>query len=793
MSALNGDAPAVLLVDDRTENLLALEAVLAPLPCRTVTAASGEEALRALLQEDFATILLDVQMPGLDGFETAEYVRAARAHPRRADHLRHRRGQGAPARLPGVRGRGRRLRLQALRPRGPARQGRGLPAPARHGARPRAERGGPARRVRLGPDRPGAPRRRRPRAGGQPRPRRAAGARAARPGRPDPGLARRARGRRARAADRAALLAGRRGPYDQELRLVSAGGEAIPCLASFSLAQAPGQEDAVIAQVQDLRERRRAEAEREALVREQAAREEAERAAGRLRAVQRLSDAALAARTVDAVARELLLRVGEVVAADAAAVVLPRDDDAATVHRIDGSVRASLRTTTEPPPSCGPGRAALTDGAAAALDDVTGEAPGAHPLGEAVRALLVVPLRADGEVVGVLFAGSLLPGAFGPEDAAVLALAADRTGPAIERLRRFEEEHAIATRLQRSLSPAELPRLPGLFAAARYRPGGPSATEVGGDWYDAVPVAGGGLLLVMGDVAGRGVGAAAMMGQLRSAIRAYALLDPSPATVLDPRQRLPPRHRQRHDGDGAARPPGPRRGRADRGQRRAPARARDGARRRGPVGDRRPRGAPGRARRPRLRGGHGAARPRGRPSSSTATGSWSSAARTCAAAWPGWRPPSSTGPARWRRWPTTCSSAAGGGAAPTTSRCSWCGRSRPEDDHSSWRRAATPRADGRPRHPAALARGLRRRPRGGGRGHDGRQRGGAERDRARARALPRPLDVELRREAGTVTIIVRDQGAWRRPGTRGPRARHPRSCARSWATCASTAAPTAPR
>ena len=532
MSGLNGDAPAVLLVDDRTENLLALEAVLAPLPCRTVTATSGEKALRALLQEDFATILLDVQMPGLDGFETAEYVRGRE------------RTRDVPIIFVTAAGKERRhvfqgyavgavdyvfkpydpevlrakvavfLRLHAAT-RALAQSEAVLRAAfdwapigmARLDAGDRVLQANRALGALLGRD-----------------PRALAGRTLGSLAEPEDAGA--------RAADRAALLAGRRGPYDQELRLVSAGGEAIPCLASFSLAQAPGQADAVIAQVQDLRERRRAEAEREALVREQTAREEAERAAGRLRAVQRLSDAALAARTVDAVARELLLRVGEVVAADAAAVVLPRDDDAATVHRIDGSVRASLRTTTEPPPSCGPGRAALADGAAAAVDDVTGEAPGAHPLSEAVRALLVVPLRADGEVVGVLFAGSLSPGAFGPEDAAVLALAADRTGPAVERLRRFEEEHAIATRLQRSMSPAELPRLPGLFTAARYRPGGPSATEVGGDWYDAVPVADGGLLLVMGDVAGRGVGAAAMMGQLRSAIRAYALLDPSPAAVL---------------------------------------------------------------------------------------------------------------------------------------------------------------------------------------------------------------------------------------------------------------------
>src|SRR3954454_11087323 len=65
----------VLLVDDRPENLVALEAVLAPLGCRMVTATSGSAALKRLLDEDFAAILLDVQMPDLDGFETAEYIK----------------------------------------------------------------------------------------------------------------------------------------------------------------------------------------------------------------------------------------------------------------------------------------------------------------------------------------------------------------------------------------------------------------------------------------------------------------------------------------------------------------------------------------------------------------------------------------------------------------------------------------------------------------------------------------------------------------------------------------------
>src|SRR5882672_7457658 len=69
---------SILIVDDRADKLLALEAVLEDLNQSIITASSGREALRHVLNQDFAVILLDVNMPGMDGFETAQFIRRRR-------------------------------------------------------------------------------------------------------------------------------------------------------------------------------------------------------------------------------------------------------------------------------------------------------------------------------------------------------------------------------------------------------------------------------------------------------------------------------------------------------------------------------------------------------------------------------------------------------------------------------------------------------------------------------------------------------------------------------------------
>jgi PAS domain S-box-containing protein len=95
----------------------------------------------------------------------------------------------------------------------------------------------------------------------------------------------------------------------------------------------------------------------------------------------------------------------------------------------------------------------------------------------------------------------------------------------------YEREHRIAETLQRSLLPERLPEVEGLDLAARYRPAGTGAA-VGGDWYDVLERPDGRVALVVGDVVGHGVRAAATMGPLRNAFRAYGLVEASPAEVM---------------------------------------------------------------------------------------------------------------------------------------------------------------------------------------------------------------------------------------------------------------------
>lgn len=153
---------------------------------------------------------------------------------------------------------------------------------------------------------------------------------------------------------------------------------------------------------------------------------------------------------------------------------------------------------------------------------------------QGARAFL--PLIASGRPVGTCIIGFDRPRPFTGEERTVLTALAGLIAQALERARRYETEAGLARGLQEVLLPHRLPAHPLLETAGRYLPG-TQGIDVGGDWFDVVE-AGDGLALVIGDVQGRGVQAAATMGQLRSAVRAFALGDHSPDEVMSSTNRL---------------------------------------------------------------------------------------------------------------------------------------------------------------------------------------------------------------------------------------------------------------
>jgi GAF domain-containing protein/anti-sigma regulatory factor (Ser/Thr protein kinase) len=149
-----------------------------------------------------------------------------------------------------------------------------------------------------------------------------------------------------------------------------------------------------------------------------------------------------------------------------------------------------------------------------------------------LRSAMVVPLTVRDRVIGTLalfYAES--ERRYSAGDLPFAEDLAQRAATAIENARLFSETREIAVRLQRALLPELIAPVPGWDIAAHYSPSGEQA-EVGGDWYDVIPLRDGRFVAVVGDVMGRGVAAAAAMAQMRSAIRGFATVDPAPELVL---------------------------------------------------------------------------------------------------------------------------------------------------------------------------------------------------------------------------------------------------------------------
>jgi serine phosphatase RsbU (regulator of sigma subunit)/anti-sigma regulatory factor (Ser/Thr protein kinase) len=266
---------------------------------------------------------------------------------------------------------------------------------------------------------------------------------------------------------------------------------------------------------------------------EQDARAAATAATKRVRDLQWITDAALPHVGLQDLLDQLLNRIVHVFGADQGAILL----------RGDESSQLELRASRGMSPDRGAdfhrsiadrlaGRLALSrrpltlerGETTAALERLLDSAD--------MQSVLGLPLILDRQLLGVLYVGRRVRRPFSEDDAALLQLVGDRVALAVDRARLFEQERHIAETLQRSLLPERLPRIPGMDVAVRYLPAG-AGMEVGGDWFDMFELRDGRVVLAMGDVVGRGVRAAALMGKLRTSLEAYAFDGHSPAEVLE--------------------------------------------------------------------------------------------------------------------------------------------------------------------------------------------------------------------------------------------------------------------
>jgi PAS domain S-box-containing protein len=154
------------------------------------------------------------------------------------------------------------------------------------------------------------------------------------------------------------------------------------------------------------------------------------------------------------------------------------------------------------------------------------------------RSAVVAPLTARGRTLGAI---SLIryrtSERYGEHEMELVRDLGRRAAMALDNSRLYAHEHDVSETLQRSLLPESFPEFPGLRFAARYVPGGPGV-GVGGDWYDVFDLPGGFVGLAMGDVAGRGLRAASVMGQLRTTLRVCASDEDSPSAMLGEVDRL---------------------------------------------------------------------------------------------------------------------------------------------------------------------------------------------------------------------------------------------------------------
>ncbi|HEY2436508.1 MAG TPA: SpoIIE family protein phosphatase [Solirubrobacteraceae bacterium] len=253
-----------------------------------------------------------------------------------------------------------------------------------------------------------------------------------------------------------------------------------------------------------------------------------------LHTLSQLSDVGLSELGLEELLDELLDRTREALNVDTVAILLLDRDTGELVARAARGIEEEVERGVRIPIGRGFAGRIAAERVAIFIGDVD-HADILNPIlrEKGIRSLLGIPLIVEGDLIGVMHIGSLEPRIFDRQDLAVLELAAVRAAPAIERARlsaALEREREVAVALQRSLLPGSLPDVAGVETAARYLP---ARAEVGGDWYDVIELPRGLLGIVIGDVVGHGLRAAALMGRLRTALHAYALQGIGPGRTLE--------------------------------------------------------------------------------------------------------------------------------------------------------------------------------------------------------------------------------------------------------------------
>lgn len=234
-----------------------------------------------------------------------------------------------------------------------------------------------------------------------------------------------------------------------------------------------------------------------------------------------ITDSALGYMSLEGMLSELLERIRDSLEVDTAAVLLLDEDRGVLLARAARGLEEEVRQGVQVPLARGfAGRVAAE--ARPIIIDLD-HADVVNPIlrQKGVRSMLGVPLQVEGRVIGVMHIGTLVRRDFDEDDVTLLQLAADRAALAIDNAR-ISEQRAVTAIMQRTLLPDALPQVPGMRFSAKYLPAG-SGIKIGGDWYDVFQLANGDLAFVIGDVVGRGVLAASVMAEARTALRAYMM------------------------------------------------------------------------------------------------------------------------------------------------------------------------------------------------------------------------------------------------------------------------------